>query len=71
MLYFSYLPFPKQRILHPSKLKEFVDNTFEIDENSRKLSRQVENIVGKGEIACYEQFLQILQSFQKASTADT
>ena len=27
------------------------------DENGRKLSKQVENTVGKGEIAHYEQFL--------------
>ena len=27
---------------------------FQIDENGRKLSKQAENTVGKGEIACYE-----------------
>ena len=37
--------------------KEFVDNNFKFDENGRKLSKQIENTVGKGEIACYEQFL--------------
>ena len=31
-----------------------------------KLSKQVENTVGKGEIACYEQFLLFQQCFQKA-----
>ena len=31
----------------------------------------VENTVGKGEIACYEQFLLFPQCFQKACTADT
>ena len=30
---------------------------FQIGQNSRKLSKKVENIVGKGEIAHYEQFL--------------
>ena len=30
-----------------------------------------ENIVGKGEIACYEQFLLFPQCFQKMCTADT
>ena len=30
------------------------------------LSKQVENTVGKGEIARYEQFLLFLQCFQKA-----
>ena len=33
--------------------------------------KQVENTVGKGEIACYEQFLLFPQYFQKTSTADT
>ena len=34
--------------------------------NGRKLSKQVENTVGKGEIARYEQFLLFPQCFQKA-----
>ena len=32
--------------------------------------RKVENTVGNGEIACYEQFLVFPQRFQKTSTAD-
>ena len=32
-----------------------------------QLSACVENIVGKGEIACYEQFLLFSQCFQKQS----
>ena len=39
---------------------------FKFDENGRKLSKQVENIVVKGEIARYEQFLLFPQCFQKA-----
>ena len=39
-----------------SKLKEFADDNFKFDGNGRKLSKWVENTVGKGEIACYEQF---------------
>ena len=39
---------------------------FKFDENGIKLSKRVENIVGKGEIACYEQFLLFPQCFQKA-----
>ena len=39
---------------------------FQIDENGRKLSKWVENTVGKGEIARYEQFLLFPQCFQKA-----
>ena len=40
------------------------------DKNGRKLSKRVENTVGKGEIACYEQFLLFLQCFQKTCPAD-
>ena len=47
-------------------MKEFADNNFKFDENERKLSKQVENTVGKGEIAHYEQFLLFPQCFQKA-----
>ena len=36
------------------------------DENGRKLSKWVENTVGKGEIARYEQFLLFPKCFQKA-----
>ena len=37
----------------------------------RKFSKWVENTVGKGEIAHYEQFLHFPQCFQKTCTADT
>ena len=37
--------------------KEFANDSFKFDENGRKSSIQVENTVGKGEIAHYEQFL--------------
>ena len=53
-------------MLDRSKLKEFADNNFKFDENGRKLSKRVENTVGKGEIARYEQFLLFPQCFQKA-----
>ena len=49
-----------------SKLKEFADENFKFDENGRKLTIQVENNVGKGEIAHYEQFLLFPHCFQKA-----
>ena len=42
------------QILDSSKLKEFVDDNFKFDENGRKLSKWVENTVGKGEIARYK-----------------
>ena len=59
-------PLPDNRILDRSKLKQSLDDNFKFDENSRKFSKRVENTVGKGEIACYEQFLLFPQCFQKA-----
>ena len=59
-------PFTRRQILDSSKLKEFADDNFKFDENGRKLSKWVENTVGKGEIARYEQFLLFPQCFQKA-----
>ena len=67
----SSQPFPKQLILDPSKLKEFADNNFKFNKNGRKFSKWLENSVGKGEIACYEQFLLFPLCFQKTCTADT
>ena len=61
-------PFPKRQILDASKLKEFVDDNFKFIANGRKLSKQVENTVGKGEIARYEQFLLFPQCLQKTCT---
>ena len=46
--------------------EDFADNNFKFDENGRKLSKRVENTVGQGEIARYEQFLLVPQCFQKA-----
>ena len=50
-------PFPKQQIIDTPKLKKFEDNNFKFGDNDRKFSKRVENTVGKGEIACSEQFL--------------
>ena len=52
--------------LDSSKLKEFADDNFKFDENGRKLSKRIENTVGKGEIARNEQFLLFPQCFPKA-----
>ena len=43
----------------------------QFDKNGRKVSKWVENTVGKGEIARYEQFLLFPQCIQKTCTADT
>ena len=62
----NFNPLPDDKILDRSKLKQSADNNFENDENSIKFSKQVENTVGKGEIARHEQFLLFPQCFQKA-----
>ena len=46
-------------------MKEFADEDFKFDENGRKFFRRVGNIVGKEEIARYEQFLVFPQCFKK------
>ena len=47
-------------------MKEFDDDYFKFDENGRKLFKEVEITVGKGEIAHYEQFLLFPQCFLEA-----
>ena len=53
------------QILDSSKLEEFADDNFKFDKNGSLLSKRVENIVGKGEIAHYKQFL-LYPVFSKA-----
>ena len=45
-------PITRRQILDSSRQKELADDNFKFDENGSKLSKWVENIVGKGEIAC-------------------
>ena len=47
-------------------MKQSADDNLKFYENSRKISKWIENTVGKGEIACYEQFVLFPQCFQKA-----
>ena len=63
--------FPNDIFFYSSKLKEFADDNFKFDENGRKFSNWVENTVGKGEIARYEQFLLFPQCFQETCNEDT
>ena len=58
-------PFPNDNVLDWCKLKEIADDNFKFNENGRKFSKWVENTVGKGEIARYEQFLLFPQCFQR------
>ena len=62
---------PKRQILDSSKLEDFADDNCKFDENDGKFSKMVENIVRRGEIARYEQFLLFTQCFLKTCTADT
>ena len=64
-------PFPNRKILYSSKLKEFANDNHKFDENDRKFSKQVENVLGKGEVTRCEQFLLCPQCFQMTCTADT
>ena len=61
----SLKPLPDEKKLDWSKFKQLADDNFEFDVNSRKFSKLMENTVGKGEIARYEQFLLFTQCFQK------
>ena len=61
----KYLTHYRRQILDSSELKDFADDNLKFDKNGRKLSKRVENTVGKGEIARYEQFLLFPQCFQK------
>ena len=51
--------------------REIADDNFKFEKNAGKFSKWIENTVGKGEIARYEQFLLFPQCFQKTCTADT
>ena len=54
-----------------SKLKEFVNNNFEFDENGGKFSEMVEKrLWEKKETASFQQFLLFPQCFQKSCIAD-
>ena len=67
----TYPCFSFRQISDSSKLKELADDNFKFDINGRKFSKRVENTVGKGEIARYEEFLLFPQCFQNTCTADT
>ena len=69
-LFVIYLLFTKRQVLDFSKFKEFTDDNSKCDENGSKLFKRVENTMGKGEIARYEQFLLFPRCFQKTCYAD-
>ena len=61
----NYLP--NDKILDFTKLKAFADNKLNVAKIIICLFDKVENIVGKGENAGYQQFLLFPLCFQKAS----
>ena len=61
----TILTLSKRQILDSSNLKEFADDNFKFDENGGKFSKGIENTMGKGEIAHYEQFFLFPQLFSK------
>ena len=61
----SLAHYTRRQILDSYKLNEFADDNCKFEENGRKLSKRLENTVGKGEIARDEQFLLFPQCFQK------
>ena len=63
-------PLPDMPILGFSNSAANIDMMLKIRQMEIKLSESVENIVGKGEIAPYEQFLLFPQCFQKLSVVD-
>ena len=67
---FMRLTLSQRTFLDSSKLKESVVDNSEFDENGRKFYKRLENIVGKGEIARYEQFLLFPRCFQETCSAD-
>ena len=50
---------------------EFADDNFKFDKKMEESLKRVENPMGKGEIARYEQFLLFPQCYRKTCTADT
>ena len=57
-------------ILDSTKWKEFAADNFKVDENGRWYSKRLENTVGKGEIAHYNNFFFFHSFFQRLCTAD-
>ena len=59
---------PNTNFLDWSKLKLFADDKLNVAEKLKFVLGRVENIVGKGENADYQQFLLFSQCFQTSST---
>ena len=49
-------PFPKQQILDSSKMKEFADDNFKLDEYGREFLKRIENTEGKEKLLVTSNF---------------
>ena len=58
-----FKPLPDNKILDWSKLKQIADDILKGIKNEKEEPYWVENIVRKGEISCYKQFLLFSQCF--------
>ena len=63
-------PFLHDKILYQTKLKAFADDKLDVTKKIISVFDRVENIVGKEEIARYEQFLLFPRCFQNLSVVD-
>ena len=63
-------PFPNNKFQTLPNRKSLQMTILRFDENCGKLSKMVENTVGKEENACYAQFTLSPQCFQETYTAD-
>ena len=52
----AFHPFPHDKILDQTKFKAFADNKLNVTKMKISVFDRVENIVGKGEIACTSNF---------------
>ena len=60
-----FIPLPDDKILDWSKLKQIPDDVLKYIQNEKQVLYKVENIVRKGEIACFKQFLLFSQCFSQ------
>ena len=56
-------PFPDDKISDWSKLKQIADDISKCIQNEKQVPYRLENILRKGAIACYKQFLLFSQCF--------
>ena len=67
----QFNPFPNDKFYTLPNSKCLQTTILNLTKNGGKLSKKIENTVGKEEIARYEQFLLFPRCFQKTCTADT